>query len=147
MVYCSSFLRLSSMGSNSKTLMPSRSHPCDCATWRNSRSDSESVIYSTDSFCATPSRKNWSPRVVLPVPGSPSTRYKWPGGRPPANTLSSPGTPIEMGWGVASTAGFWTGGLFLDWAFGIGRGLLPELLIRLDILHYQCRLAIDRQHK
>jgi hypothetical protein len=39
------------------------------------------------------------------------------------------------------------GGLFLDGEFGMVRSLFPELLIRLDILKDQRRLAIDGQYQ
>src|SRR4051812_12304803 len=41
-----------------------------------------------------PASRNCSPRVVLPVPGLPSIRYRCPPGSPPCRISSKPGTPV-----------------------------------------------------
>src|SRR6476620_6967292 len=73
----------------------SKEKPWRFATRRSSRSLSESVTYNPFSPRRAPSSRNCSASVVLPVPGSPSTKYNRSASRPPHRTLSSPGTPVE----------------------------------------------------
>lgn len=74
MVYCWSGSSAFSSGMISSMWMPSMFLPCESATLRSSTEVSASVMYSVDSPRRTPSSKNCRASVVLPVPGSPSTR-------------------------------------------------------------------------
>src|SRR5579872_1521918 len=74
--------------------MPSNVQLCEIATSFNSSRVSESVTYSTRCPKRTPSSKNCNAKVVLPLPGSPSTTYSRCGGKPPPRTLSRPGMPV-----------------------------------------------------
>src|SRR6201997_5958079 len=58
-----------------------------------------------------PASKNCMARVVLPVPGFPSTRYRWPFGNPPCRISSKPETPVFsrslLSVSVADRGPFW----------------------------------------
>ncbi|MNS81342.1 hypothetical protein D3C72_1150530 [compost metagenome] len=95
MVYWRSGSSMSSLGATSSMAMPARSQPCDRAAARSSISDSARAIYSTGTPLRAPSARNCSAKVVLPVPGTPSTRYKRSGSRPPMRMASRPGTPVD----------------------------------------------------
>ena len=71
--------------------------PCDAATARSSASVSDSVTYRTGSPRRTPSSRNWRASVVLPEPGTPSTRNSRCWANPPHSTSSSPATPDGSG--------------------------------------------------
>src|SRR5512146_1290059 len=74
--------------------MVSSDQPCDSATPCSSNFDSERVTYRQRSPARVPSNRNWSASVVLPVPGSPSRRYRWLEGKPPPRMSSSPSLPL-----------------------------------------------------
>ena len=101
MVYWRSGSSMLSLGATSSMAMPVRFQPCDSAAARSSISDSARAIYSTGAPLRAPSARNCSARVVLPVPGTPSTRYRRSGSKPPVSTVSRPGTPVDSSGGAS----------------------------------------------
>ena len=91
----------SSVGVSSVIAIPARSQPCDPATSRSSPSVSASVTYMTVSPRAAPARRNCSASVVLPEPGTPSTRNRRFLVNPPRRTSSRPSMPVAAGWSCA----------------------------------------------
>src|SRR5690349_6298818 len=76
-------------------VMPSSPQPCDRATAWSSSAVSDNVTYRTDSPAWAPARRYCIAKVVLPEPGTPSTRYRRRRTRPPAKMLSRPAMPVD----------------------------------------------------
>src|SRR5579871_1252541 len=84
----------------------SSDHPWEHATPRNSSVVSESVTYNTGSPVRTSWRRSCRASVVLPEPGSPSTRYRRSGVRPPPRISSRPELPVATCGGADGTEAF-----------------------------------------
>src|SRR6056297_2698553 len=74
--------------------MPSIDQPCERAIRSRCVADWDSVIYIVGSPQRTPSRKNCSAAVVLPVPATPCSMCISSRGKPPCKIASNPAMPV-----------------------------------------------------
>ena len=85
---------------------PPMFQPWLSATEISSERVSDKVMYKPPCPSSTPLSKNCKARVVLPVPGAPSTRYMRWGVRPPPRISSIPSIPEERRAGLPATCLF-----------------------------------------